>query len=255
MLSSGPLVYQQINAPDCIILSPSRIPTAAVFWLHGLSEDAAQMVPQIEALGIRPEEGIRFVIPQAPLRPLSIKRNEVVRAWFDVPKPESQPYIEDEAGMRSAEQMLRRLMACETDAGIGADRIVIVGFSQGGALGIHTAVRCPFRLAGLVAISSYVVLHKRMPQEITDISKGTPMMLCHGRKDDVIPFELGIRTRNFLGSLGYRIDWNEYPSGHQPTEKHMKDIAVWIRDVLALAPGAGHPMGSFSRIGLGLLHN
>jgi phospholipase/carboxylesterase len=233
--SNGPLAYQRTDAQDCIVLSPSGRPTAAVFWLHGLSEDAAQMLPHIGALGIRPEEGVRFVIRQAPLRPLSIKRNEVVRAWFDVPKPGSHPYIEDEAGIRDAEQMLRRLMAGETEAGIGADRTVIVGFSQGGALGIHTAVRCPFRLAGLVAISSYVVLHKLMAQEITDISKGTSMMLCHGRKDDVIPFELGIRTRNFLGSLGYRIDWNEYPSEHQPTEKHIKDIAVWIRDVLAPA--------------------
>lgn len=206
-------------------------PSASVVWLHGLGADGHDfegIVPQLE-LGALP---VRFVFPHAPFRHVTINNGALMRAWHDVYEI-SVAAPQDEAGIRESEQLVRALIEREHARGIPYRRIVLAGFSQGGALTLHTALRFPHTLAGILALSTYLPLHTRLRDEMHAANRATPLFMAHGTDDDVVPFELGNVSHELLVTAGFPVEWHVYPMGHAVIPPEIDDIGAWLRRRLA----------------------
>jgi len=210
-------------------------PRAAVLWMHGLGADGHDFAPIVPELGLGRTPGVRFVFPHAPLRPVTINQGMVMRAWYDV-RGVAGERREDEAGVRESQRQIEALIAREKARGIPAARIVLAGFSQGGAMALHTGLRHPERLAGLLALSCFLPLADRVAAEASPANRDVPIFMAHGTGDDLIPLARARRARDVLVGLGYRVDWREYPMGHAVCPEEIGDIAAWLRGVLGSAP-------------------
>ena len=225
--------YSNHETTDCIVLDSSSPPTFAVIWLHGLGADGHDFVPLVPELRLPESLAIRFVFPHARLRPVTINNGYVMRAWYDI-KALAIDGVEDEAGIRESENELRRYIREQHDAGIATSRIVIAGFSQGGAIALHTVLRYPQRLAGVLALSTYLPLRNTLPSEASRANKDVPILMCHGSRDPIVPIELGELSRDALRAQGHDVRWKTYPMQHEVCAAEISDIAAWLTDRLTV---------------------
>jgi phospholipase/carboxylesterase len=223
------------ESADAVVLAPAAPATASVIWLHGLGADGHDFVPIVPELQLPPGLAVRFVFPHAPVRPVTINNGMRMRAWYDI-KELSAGGAQDEAGIRASAAMLAKYIQHERDAGIAANRIVVAGFSQGGAIALHTALRHPERLAGVMALSTYLPLRRTLAAEATAANRGVPILMCHGSFDPVLPLRLGTSSCELLRAEGYTVDWKEYPMQHQVCLEEVKEIATWLKARLPAEP-------------------
>jgi phospholipase/carboxylesterase len=231
---SAPFYVQKPVKPeerdDAVILQPAGKPEAAVIWLHGLGADGHDFVPIVEELDLPAGVPVRFVFPHAPVRAVAINAGTRMRAWYDI-APDMRR--QDEAGIRESAAVVEGYLQREQDAGIPSQRIVLAGFSQGGAITLHTGLRYARPLAGLLALSTYVPLPERFAAEARRERADTPILMCHGQHDPMLPLSLGAWSRDLLREHGYAVDWREYPMAHQVCMEEIADIGAWLRERLA----------------------
>jgi phospholipase/carboxylesterase len=214
-------------------------PQASVIVMHGLGADGNDFVPVVPELGLPSGLPVRFVFPHAPVRPVTINAGMVMRAWYDV--FELGGGREDEAGLRASQAIIEGLIAREKARGIPAGRIVLAGFSQGGAMALQAGLRHPERLAGLLVLSAYLPLASSLPAEASPAAREVPIFMGHGLYDELIPVARARRSRDRLGELGYNVAWHEYPMAHSVCPEEIRDLATWLRGTL------GRPTDSESR--------
>ena len=207
-------------------------PDAAVIWMHGLGADGHDFEPIVPELGLPATTRIRFVFPNAPLRPVTINQGHVMRAWYDI-RALAGVRREDEAGVRPSARQVEALLARERQRGIAPGRLVIAGFSQGGAMALHVGLRYPDRLAGILALSCYLPLASALDAELAPANRDVPIFWAHGQHDPMIPQAMAEQGRAQLGELGYQIDWHQYPIPHSVSAEEIADVARWLGRVLA----------------------
>ena len=201
-------------------------PRAAVIWLHGLGADGYDFEPVVAELRLPPRLRARFVFPHAPQRPVTINMGMRMRAWYDILQMGGGP--EDEAGIRESEAALARLISIQVKKGIPAGKIVLAGFSQGGAIVLQTALRHPQRLAGVMALSTYLPLAATLEKERSAANRDLPVFMAHGRHDPMIGMDRAMRSRDALTSLGYPVEWRDYPMPHSVCPEEIADIAAFL---------------------------
>ncbi len=222
------MTHRMQETADAVVLAPATPPSASVIWLHGLGADGHDFVPIVPELKLPPSPGVRFVFPHAPMRPVTLHLGMRMRAWYDI-KTLTAEGRADEAGLRESLARVAALIAAERALGIEPKRIVIAGFSQGAATALHAALRYPEPLAGVLALSCYLPLQATLAAELTDANKATPILMCHGQQDPVLPLALGLAACNWLRAAGYRVEWKEYPMQHQVCLPEINEIAAWLR--------------------------
>ena len=204
-------------------------PRASIIWLHGLGADGNDFAPLADEIDL--PFGVRYIFPHAPMMPVSINGGYVMRAWYDI--SDAAIRREDEAGVRASQQSVEVLLAREKSRGIGASRIVLAGFSQGGAIALQTGLRHGERLAGVMALSTYVPLADRLAAEANPANLGVPIFMAHGTADPMIPLARAQASRDLLLEQGYALEWSEYRMPHSVCPQEIADIGVWLGRVLA----------------------
>jgi phospholipase/carboxylesterase len=219
---------------ETIEIETGANPTAAVIWMHGLGADGNDFVPIVQQLSLGEKASVRFVFPHAPMRAVTINNGYVMRAWYDVAfgDLEGKSRKPDEQGVRDSEAQIGALIGRETKRGVAADSIVLAGFSQGGAMALQTGLRYPQKLAGIMALSTYLPLAAVLPQEASPANKKTPIFMAHGIFDPVVAHVMGTTSRVTLSGLGYNLEWHEYPMQHSVCAEEVADIGAWLRRVL-----------------------
>jgi phospholipase/carboxylesterase len=210
-----------------VIESASKV-NASIIWLHGLGANGNDFVPIVEELGI---PGLRFILPHAPVRAVTINNGYEMRAWYDIYGLNNN-CLQDESGIRSTEQQIAALIAREREQGIPANRIVLAGFSQGGAISLQTGLRHPEPLAGLLALSTYLPLESSLLSERHPANLGLPIFMAHGQFDSVITLATGQSSKALLASAGYPIEWHEYAMAHSVCAEEVEDIRGFLNRVL-----------------------
>jgi len=206
---------------------------ASVIWLHGLGDTGHgwSMVPP--ELGVQEELGVRFVFPHAPRRCVTINAGMMMPAWYDIRRLDARHFEnEDEEGIRESESSLRALIENEIERGVPVGKIVVAGFSQGGAIALQAGLRHPRRLAGVLALSTCLPLAGTVETERSEANLDVPIFVAHGSDDDVIPLVAAEFSRDRLVELEYAVTWRTYPMGHSSCVEELADIAQWLREVL-----------------------
>ena len=219
------------ESENAVVIEPTAAASAAVIWLHGLGADGHDFVPIVPELGLPADHGLRFIFPHAPVRRVTINNGMPMRAWYDILSL-TRMSQQDEAGIRNSERIVHGWIQQQLDAGIKAERIVIAGFSQGGAIALHTALRYPQRLAGLLPLSTYLPLADKLADEASAANRDLPILMCHGTFDPVLPYALGENSCEILRSAGYAVDWRQYPMQHQVCADEIAAIGTWLRETL-----------------------
>ena len=215
---------------DAIQLETGRDPERSVIWLHGLGADGRDFVPIVGELAL-PAAPIRFVFPHAPVQPVTINNGMSMRAWYDI-VADDLARREDERGVRASQENIEALIARERARGVAANRIVLAGFSQGGAISLQTGLRHPERLAGIMALSTYVPIAATLEAERNAANADVPIFMAHGTQDPIIPLANARRSRELLERLGYPVEWHEYVMPHSVSPQEIDDIGAWLRRVL-----------------------
>ncbi|WP_405224758.1 alpha/beta hydrolase [Lentisalinibacter sediminis] len=204
-------------------------PAGAVIWLHGLGADGHDFGPVVPELRLPEDLPLRFVFPHAPIRPVTINAGMRMRAWYDIVAIDRQAR-QDEEGIRESAAATVELIEREKERGIPAARIVLAGFSQGGAIAIHTALRYPERLAGLIALSTWMPLGESLAGEGSAANRDLPVFMAHGRQDPMVPVVLGEQTRETLAAAGYPLEWQTYDMPHAVCPAEIADISAWLQE-------------------------
>jgi phospholipase/carboxylesterase len=206
-------------------------PKGTVIWMHGLGADCWDFVSIVKELGLPDDLPLRFIFPQAPSRPISINNGQVMPGWYDISMADLQvgPTRKvDEAGVRESQGFIEALIAREATRGIASDKIVVAGFSQGGAIALQTGLRHAQPLAGILALSTYLTLDASLATERTAANASISILMAHGSQDPVVPLPLARNSRKILESLGYKVEWREYPMPHSVCMEEVGDIAAWL---------------------------
>ena len=215
---------------DVIEIETGPAPRAAVIWLHGLGADGHDFEPIVPELRLPASKSVRFIFPNAPQRPVTINMGMRMRAWYDILQMGGGK--EDEAGIRESQSQIEALIAGEVKRGIPQDRIVLAGFSQGGAIVLQTALRQRVKLGGVMALSTYLPLSKTLAAERTPESGSLPVFMAHGRFDSMIGIDRAAQSRDALLALGYKVEWHEYPMQHSVCPEEIADIAAFLLRIL-----------------------
>jgi phospholipase/carboxylesterase len=219
-------------AQDVVEVETGPNPTGTVIWMHGLGADGHDFEPIVPEL-IRPgERALRFVFPNAPVRPVTLNRGYAMRAWYDISSIERRA-AQDEAGIRASHTIVEGLIRRENERGIATGRIVLAGFSQGGAMALHSGTRYPEKLAGIMGLSCYLLLESSFAAERVAANQTTSIFLGHGTQDPVVSLSLGEDSRRLLEAAGYSVEWHAYPMPHSVCPQEIVDIAAWLRRVLS----------------------
>ncbi len=208
-------------------------PQFAVIWLHGLGADGSDFVPVVPELAIDAKYRIRFVFPHAPVIPVTCNGGYAMRAWYDIVALDSSSRRIDEAGILDSRQAIRQLIARENQRGIPSQRIFLAGFSQGGAVAYTTALTHPAKLAGVIALSTYLPSVRLLLAEATPANQATPIFAAHGSADDVVSLELGRAARDLLLQRAYSLEWHQYPMPHSVCLDEIKTIGAWLNARMA----------------------
>jgi phospholipase/carboxylesterase len=215
---------------ETIEIDTAAKPSAAVIWLHGLGADGHDFEPIVPELGLPGSTPVRFIFPHAPQRPVTINMGMRMRAWYDILQMGGG--LEDEAGIRESQDLLEKLIATQKQKGIPARKIVLAGFSQGGAIVLQTALRHPERLGGVMALSTYLPLQSKLEQERSPMNNDLPIFMAHGAYDNMIGIDRAERTRDALLASGYPLEWHEYPMPHAVCPQEIADIAAFLLRIL-----------------------
>ena len=199
--------------------------------MHGLGADGHDFETLVYELRLPAGSAIRWVFPHAPIRPVTLNGGMPMRAWYDIIGLDRRSQ-EDEAGMRASAEGIRDLVRRERERGIPSDRIVLAGFSQGGAMALFTALREPERLAGVLALSTYVPLAATLEDEAHPAGAAVPIFMAHGTLDPIVPMALGEGARDLLRSRGYDVVWHTYPMPHSVSADEVADIREWLLRIL-----------------------
>jgi phospholipase/carboxylesterase len=216
---------------ESIEVETASNPDAAIIWLHGLGADGHDFEPIVPELVPRGTRAWRFIFPNAPVRPVTINGGVRMRAWYDI-KGLDRGAVEDVGGFRDTDAEVRELISREVARAIPTTRIVLAGFSQGGAVSLYTAPRLPEKLAGVMALSCYLPCQSSLRAEAAPANVATPILMAHGQMDPVVPLSLGTKSRDFLQALGYAIEWREYPMPHSVCPAEIADIRQFLLRVL-----------------------
>jgi phospholipase/carboxylesterase len=202
--------------------------------MHGLGADGNDFAPIVPELALGGAPAIRFVFPHAPMMPVTINNGHVMRAWYDVSfgDLEGQTRQADERGVRASQAAVERLIARENARGVSSRHIVIAGFSQGGAIALQTGLRHAERLAGIMALSTYLPLAEKLPAEASAANRDVPIFYAHGTADPVIPFAMAVASRDRLAAAGYPVQWHEYPMQHSVCLEEIAAVSAWLQVVL-----------------------
>ncbi len=217
---------------DAVIIEPASTHHASVIWLHGLGADGHDFEAIVPELRLPDHLGIRFIFPHAPVRPVTINGGMAMRAWYDVRSPDLRQQ-EDRESIESSAGLLSDYIESEIARNIPSNRILVAGFSQGGAIALHAGLRYPFRLAGLLALSTYLPLSDRLQSEAHASNSDTPIMMAHGTLDPVIPVFQGKQSYEILNLAGFQITWHEYTMQHAVCPQEIRDISAWILAILS----------------------
>jgi len=214
---------------ETIEIETAPNPQASIIWMHGLGADGNDFAPLADEIEL--PVALRYIFPHAPMMPVTINGGYVMRAWYDI--SDAAIRREDEAGVRASQRRVEALLAREKSRGIGASRIVLAGFSQGGAIALHTGLRHGERLAGIMALSTYVPLGDRLTMEANPANRGVPIFMAHGTHDPMIPSARAQASRDLLRQLGYAVEWSEYRMEHSVCPQEIAAIGAWLARVLA----------------------
>lgn len=218
---------------ETIAINPAEKADAVVIWLHGLGADGHDFEAIVPELALPKTAKVRFVFPHAPMRAITINGGYVMRGWYDIVQTDIGR-SQDAEGIRTSQRQLDALISAEIAAGIPAERIILAGFSQGGAIILHTGLRYPARLGGLMVLSSYVPLAETLEKERHEANQATSVFMAHGRNDDIITHDFALQSRDQLIKLGYPVEWNSYNMPHGVLPEEIDDIGWWLRKVLRL---------------------
>ena len=214
-----------------IVIEPAGEADASVIWLHGLGADGHDFEPVVDQLQDAASRATRFVFPHAPMQPVTINGGMMMRAWYDILDMQIERRVDVEGVARSA-AIAEQLIAEQCAAGIEPRRIVLAGFSQGGAIALHAGLRHGQRLAGIMALSTYLPVREGLEDEVSAANRDVPVLLAHGSQDPVVPLSASESSRVLLRSLGYRVQCNTYPMPHSVCAEQLRDISCWLEDVL-----------------------
>ena len=217
--------------PDAVIVEPQGTHRASIIWLHGLGADGHDFEPIVPELGLPADAGIRFIFPNAPMMPVTINGGMTMRAWYDVRSANLREY-EDENSIVNSSALIQQYLKNEIDSGIAAGRIILAGFSQGGAIALHTGLRFDQTLAGVLALSTYLPLPQKLEAEADDANQATKIFMGHGAFDPIIPIDQGRTSAERLKAAGYHVDFNEYMMEHAVCLEEIKAIGDWINQQL-----------------------
>jgi phospholipase/carboxylesterase len=215
---------------EAIEIETGARPDAAVIWLHGLGADGHDFEPIVPELVLPAGPGIRFVFPHAPMRPVTLNQGMRMRAWYDIIQLGGG--AEDDPGIRASQSALEELIEMQKEKGIKPARIVLAGFSQGGAIVLHSGLRHRERLAGVLALSTYLPLAATAEKERSDATRELPIFMAHGTYDDVIPLRRAEASKDALLKMGYPIEWRTYPMPHSVCPEELADISAFLASCL-----------------------
>lgn len=211
-----------------ITLSPREQATASVILLHGLGADGWDLLPLAQALDLPDSMPVRFVLPHAPVRAVTVSGGYEMRAWFDVRDitPEDRA---DPQGLKEATLRVTGYLRSEQGQGVPASRVVLAGFSQGGALALHAGLRHAERLAGIVALSTFLPFPDALEDEQSAANAQAPILMCHGAEDSIVPVAVGRQAGGFLEGMGHPLEWHEYPMDHEICAEEVAVVSRWLR--------------------------
>ncbi len=213
---------------DTVEVTTADNPGYAVIWMHGLGADGHDFEPIIPFLGLPPDAAIRFVFPHALMRPITINGGAVMRAWYDITEI-STSKGHDEAGINHSAAKISDLIDQEIERGIPAEKIIVAGFSQGGAMALHVGLRYPAKLAGIMALSAYLLFPERLQTELASENSATAVFIGHGTQDPMVPIMLGQAAKAELEKGQWPVEWHSYPIPHSVSQAEMVDIGHWLK--------------------------
>lgn len=219
-----------MQLPETVEIESGTNPVGSVIWLHGLGADGHDFEPIVPELRLPAELPLRFVFPHAPVRPVTINGGLAMRAWYDILSLDAKGRADAE-GVRDSTSLLEALVVRERERGMDAGRIVIAGFSQGGAIAINAALQAEERLAGLMALSTYIALPGELAQSTA--SRELPVFMAHGSFDPMLPIGWGRASAEKLTESGFHVEWHEYPMAHAVCPQEIEDIRAWLLEVFA----------------------
>ncbi len=211
----------------------TRNAQASVIWLHGLGADGHDFEAIVPELSLPESSGVRFIFPHAPERPVTVNRGYVMRSWYDIQSQDIDA-MQDAAGIQASAEQIAALIDVEHRRGIAYEKIMLAGFSQGGVIALQAGLRFPHRLAGIMALSTYLALPATLAAEASPANRDVPVFMAHGIDDSVVPFSLGDRSRQQLVAQGYPVSWHQYPMDHSVHPDEIDDIAAWLRAIFII---------------------
>ena len=223
--------YETHQYRDAIVMTPATPPQGSIIWMHGLGADGTDFVPLVPELRLPDNMAPRFIFPNAPVRAVTVNNGMPMPAWYDIYSLGVRDR-EDAAGIRASAAVVHGLIDRERGSGISAHRIVLAGFSQGGAIALQAGVRYPEALAGILALSTYLPLRASLAAEATAANKTIPILMCHGREDPIVPMDLARQSFEVLSSAGFAPRWRDYSMQHQLCAEEIVDISQWLVQVL-----------------------
>lgn len=217
---------------EAVTIEPKKAANACIIWLHGLGADGHDFKDVIPNLGLPANHGIRFIFPHAPTLPVTINAGMVMPAWYDVAAIDLEA-VQDEAGIKKSESAVIELILENIRQGISSERIILIGFSQGGALALYTALRFPQPLGGVASLSAYLPLHDKLMHERHAANEHLDIFMGHGFMDPIVSYWIGQKSMAYLQGAGFDPKWHAYPMVHTVCLTELNDIGKWIREVLS----------------------
>jgi phospholipase/carboxylesterase len=214
-----------------LIIEPAGPATASVIWLHGLGADGHDFEPLVPELGLV-ERGVRFILPHAPELPVTVNGGHVMPAWYDIRWPDLRRDA-DEVGIRASVAAVGDLIQTEIDQGVAPERIMLAGFSQGGAIVLHAGLTYPLRLGGIMALSTYLALPEAVAVELREENRATPIFMGHGTEDPIAPIAVAQASRDQLVTLGCKVEFHSYRMPHSVCMEEVADIRAWLGAILS----------------------
>ena len=221
-----------MNSLPPVIIEPESPANATVIWLHGLGADANDFVPVVEQMVLPESLAVRFILPNAPVRPITLNGGMTMPGWYDLEGIGPQ-FQEDESGLRASQSTIESLIEKEQQKGIDSERIVLIGFSQGGAVVLQAGLRHTKKLAGLIAMSTYLPLRETVENELEVVQTETPIMFMHGSYDPVVPISFAQGSYQILQQADLNLQWQEYPMEHTVCLEQIRHINSFLLEVLS----------------------
>ena len=216
---------------DYVEINPDVKPIATVIWLHGLGADGHDFEPIVPELHLPETLPIRFIFPHAPKRPITINAGMIMRAWYDAVDLEGERKIDLNGFLQSVDQVTA-LIRDEIRSDLSSERLILAGFSQGGAIALYTGLTFEMKLAGIMALSCYLPIVDQLAKKRTGINQDIPVMMGHGTMDPLISMTKAVQTRQDLTSLGYHVSWHEYAMAHTVCPEEINDVRDWLLRIL-----------------------